>query len=252
MDLHQQNILVTGSSRGIGSAIAQQLIAYGANVGLHYRNHLKGVKNLNQLHPKKTSIHQADLADDHSNAERLIDEFLQVWGKIDCLVLNAGVALPSPLNESMPDWQDNWDQTMAANLRGPAMLSKIVVPQMQKQAHGGRLVFISSRAAYRGDLPDYWAYAASKGGMVSLAKSIAKDFGYNNIKAFVVAPGFVQTEMARQFIDAYGKGFVLEDLSLNELTDPEDVANIVTFLASGMGDHATGTSIDVNAGSYLH
>jgi NAD(P)-dependent dehydrogenase (short-subunit alcohol dehydrogenase family) len=141
---------------------------------------------------------------------------------------------------------------MALNLKAPGLLSRSALSYFQQQAAGGRLIFISSRAAFRGDTPEYWAYAASKGGLVSLARSIAKDFGKEGVKSFVVAPGFVATEMAQQFIDTYGEAFVKGDLALDELTQPSDVAKVVTFLASGWGDHATGTTLDVNAGSYLH
>jgi NAD(P)-dependent dehydrogenase (short-subunit alcohol dehydrogenase family) len=88
--------------------------------------------------------------------------------------------------------------------------------------------------------------------VVSLTKSIARAFGKEEIKAFVVAPGFTKTEMAQQFINQYGEDFAKSDIALNELTLPEDIAPTVAFLLSGMMDHATGTTIDINAGSYVH
>lgn len=114
------------------------------------------------------------------------------------------------------------------------------------------MVHISSRAAFRGDTTAYMAYAASKGGMVSLSRSIARGYGKQGIKSFVVAPGFIQTDMAQQFIDVYGEQFVLDDLALDTLTQPKDLAPTVIFLLSGWMDHATGCTIDVNAGSYVH
>jgi NAD(P)-dependent dehydrogenase (short-subunit alcohol dehydrogenase family) len=95
-------------------------------------------------------------------------------------------------------------------------------------------------------------YAASKAGMVALTKSIARAFGKSSITAFTVAPGFTRTDMAQDFMDAYGEAHAVNDIALNRLTEPEDIAPIVTLLASGLADHATGTSIDVNAGSYVH
>jgi NAD(P)-dependent dehydrogenase (short-subunit alcohol dehydrogenase family) len=111
---------------------------------------------------------------------------------------------------------------------------------------------MASRAAFRGDTIDYLAYAASKGGMVSLTRSIARGFGKQNIKAFLIAPGFVRTEMAQEFIDFYGEEKTIADLALPKLTEPDDIAPLVVFLASGMADHATGGTFDINAGSYVH
>ena len=117
---------------------------------------------------------------------------------------------------------------------------------------GGRIINIASRAAFRGDTKDYLAYAASKGGMVSLTRSIARAWGKQGIVAFTIAPGWVMTDMAKQFIAQNGDEVVLNELALAELTQPSDVAPTVVFLASGLSDHATGCTIDINAGSYVH
>ncbi|MEM6526357.1 MAG: SDR family oxidoreductase, partial [Bacteroidota bacterium] len=116
---------------------------------------------------------------------------------------------------------------------------------------GGIIINISSRAARRGDTSDYLAYAASKGGLEAITKSIARAYGKKGITAFGVAPGFTRTDMAQDFIKAYGEDYVLNDLSLPELTEPKDIAQTVVFLASGLARHATGTTIDINAGSYV-
>jgi len=114
-----------------------------------------------------------------------------------------------------------------------------------------RIVYIASRAAFRGDTADYLAYAASKGGMVALARSVARSFGKQGVKAFVVAPGFTRTEMAGDFIRDYGEDYAMQDIALERMTEPRDIAPLVVFLASGLADHCTGTSIDVNAASYV-
>jgi NAD(P)-dependent dehydrogenase (short-subunit alcohol dehydrogenase family) len=126
------------------------------------------------------------------------------------------------------------------------------VKQFMKQETGGRIITLSSRAAFRGDTEDYLAYATSKAAVVSLTKSIARAYGKHEIKAFVVAPGFTKTDMAQKFIDQYGEDFAKSDIALKELTQPEDVAPTIAFLLSGHMDHATGTTIDINAGSYVH
>jgi 3-oxoacyl-[acyl-carrier protein] reductase len=121
-----------------------------------------------------------------------------------------------------------------------------------KRQSTGRIINISSRAAFRGDTAEYMAYAASKAGVSALTKSIARAYGKDGIKAFNIAPGFVRTEMAKDFIEQYGEEFATSDIALERLTEPKDIAPMVTFLASGLADHATGCTIDINAASYVH
>ncbi len=136
------------------------------------------------------------------------------------------------------------------NLTSAAILSRAAVNHFVKRG-GGRIVNIASRAAFRGDTPEYLAYAAAKGGMVSMSRSIARAFGKQGVKSFVVAPGFVRTDINKPFIEQYGEDFLVKDLALARLTEPDDVAPTVVFLASGLMDHATGCSIDINAASYV-
>ena len=112
-----------------------------------------------------------------------------------------------------------------------------------------RLVTVSSRAAFRGDDPQYLAYAASKGGVVALTKSLARAGG--GLAAFGVAPGFTRTDMAAAYIAQHGETAARRGAALDRLTEPDDVAPTVVFLASGLADHATGTTVDVNAASYV-
>ena len=139
---------------------------------------------------------------------------------------------------------------MAVNLTAAAVLCRAAVAHFRERGEG-RIVNIASRAAFRGDQPDYLAYAASKAGLVALTRSIARAFGRDGITAFVVAPGFTRTEMAQDFIDQYGPEIALRDNALGRFTEPEDVAPTVVFLASGLADHATGTTVDINAASYV-
>ncbi|HDP96046.1 MAG TPA: SDR family oxidoreductase, partial [Candidatus Aminicenantes bacterium] len=164
---------------------------------------------------------------------------------------NAGVALESPAAMEDAAWLDNWNRTLQVNLTAAAELCRHSVRHFQATG-GGRIINVASRAAFRGDTVDYLAYAASKGGLVSLTRSLARGYGKDNIKAFVVAPGFVRTDMAQAFFDRYGEDFALEDIALPRLTEPADLAPLLVFLASGAGDHATGGTFDINAGSYVH
>lgn len=250
IDLSGTHVLVTGSSRGIGRAIAQSLAGAGATVGVHYHRNGAGARELSKSLGHGARAFGADLGDAEA-CQGLFAEAVEVFGRVDVLVNNAGVAVSAPLNAPFGEWLEAWERTQAVNLTAAGILTRAAVGHFLERG-GGRIVYITSRAAFRGDTPDYLAYAASKGGMVALSRSVARGFGKGNIKSFVVAPGFVRTEMAQDFIDQYGEGIAVDDLALDQLTEPEDVAPVVTFLASGLADHATGTTIDVNAGSYVH
>jgi NAD(P)-dependent dehydrogenase (short-subunit alcohol dehydrogenase family) len=249
ISLKDQRILVTGASRGIGRAIARQLSESGAEVIIHYNSNQAEAESL--LSELKNPAHLAgcDLSKS-SEVLGFIHRLVDTYGSLTALVNNAGIS-PSAA-DSLPteEWLQVWEKTMAVNSTAVGILTKEFIAQAKSQG-GGRIVMISSRAAFRGDTPDYLAYAASKGAMVSLTRSIARHYGKQGIKAFLIAPGFTRTDMAKEILAEYGEDFALRDIALPELTRPEDIAPMVTLLCSGLADHATGTSIDMNAGSYV-
>lgn len=250
ISLKGQVILVTGASRGIGAGITTQLLAAGARVAVHYNGNREQAAALCGGYENDSQLFQADLSDATSTIH-LFKEVKKHFGQIDGLVNNAGVAVSSPDNGHETQWLKDWDFTMNVNLRACGLLCKMAVAHFQEYG-GGRVVNISSRAAFRGDTSDYLAYAASKAGVVALTRSIARAYGKQNIMAFNIAPGFVRTDMAQDFMDQYGEDYALNDIALNTLTEPKDLAPTVVFLLSGLADHATGSTIDINAGSYVH
>ncbi len=250
IDLSDTSVLVTGASRGIGAAAARAMGEAGARVAIHYRDQRQQAAALAERIGGSAELFQADLGK--------AEECLALWeavtarfGRVNTLVNNAGIAIASPLESAQGEWLQGWDTTMAVNLRAPAILSKVAIGHFRSHG-GGRIINISSRAAFRGDQPPYLAYAASKGGLVALTRSIARGFGKEGILAFNVAPGFTRTDMAKDFLDEYGEDYVVGDIALRRLTEPEDIAPLVGYLSSGLADHATGCTIDVNAGSYVH
>ena len=250
VDLTDQTVLVTGASRGIGRAIARHAAAAGARVAAQYLERQDAVKELESAWDDGRLVgFQADLADPHA-CERLFRDAAEHFGGINVLVNNAGVAIRTPLDAPLQTWSDAWDLTMHVNLRAPELLSRLAIEHFRPRG-GGRIINIASRAAFRGDLAEYMTYAASKAGLVALTRSIARHCGKDGVRAFVVAPGFVRTDMAQDFIDEYGEAYLLEGVATNRLTEPDDVAPLVVFLASGLADHATGTTVDVNAASYV-
>ncbi len=252
IDLTNQTILVTGASRGIGAEITRQLHASGAHVALHYGRSEKEARALAaELGDGRVTLFHADLAD-ASEAGSLFEAVVGQLGPVAALVNNAGVAIESELDTSTEDWVRAWDLTHDVNLRASGILCRAAIQHWLGTGARGRIINIASRAAFRGDTKDYIAYAASKGGMVSMTRSIARAWGKQGIVAFTIAPGWVMTDMAKQFIAQNGDDVVLRELALAELTQPKDVAPTVVFLASGLSDHATGCTIDINAGSYVH
>ena len=250
INFKSKQILVTGASRGIGKSIAEQLAASGATVAITYNKNRNRAEKVKKALGPTTHLYQCDFSD----ALQVSSMFSQVVSdlkRIDVIVNNAGVAIKSNPEKNDVDWIDDWLQTMDVNLNAAALLCKKAI-QHFKEYKEGIIINIASRAAFRGDAADYMAYAASKAGLVGLTRSIARAYGKDGIKAFIVAPGFVKTEMAQDFIDEYGEDYAMQDFALPDMPEPVEVANMVSFLASGLADHATGSTFDINSGSYMH
>ena len=249
IDLSDKTVLVTGANSGIGKAIAQGLLNAGAQVALHFNSNSDGASKLKEQFSDQCELFQADF-NNVDEAIKLFEDVLSWRNTLDILINNAGTAIMNSVNLDDETWIKNWNTIMNINLLAAGVLSKKAL-QHFKTRNGGRIINIASRAAFRGDTPDYLAYAASKAGMVALVRSIARGFGKDGITAFSIAPGFTRTAMAQKSIDKYGEDFVIKDIALNELTEPKDIAPIVTLICSGKFDHGTGSNIDINAGSYV-
>ena len=259
IDLTGRTVLVTGGGRGIGAAVSRRFAAAGARVLVHYGRDREAAKAVAAAAGRGALALAADLADPAAA--------LALWaqaqamardggGDVDVLVNNAGLAVGSPPDGDDDAWLADWERTMTVNATAPALLCRaacrdFAARQAAEPDFAGRIVNIASRAAFRGDAPDYLAYAASKGALVALTRSLARGWGKRGVRAFAVAPGFTRTAMAQDFIDRYGEDYAASDIALPRLTEPEDVAPTVVFLASGLADHATGTTVDVNAASYV-
>ena len=159
----------------------------------------------------------------------------------DIVINNAGIAESAPINLENKLWINNFDKTISVNLKSPSVLSKLFIEKKRKEkiTKKFRIINIASRAAFRGEVEDFISYACSKGGLISLTKTIARSFGKkDNIFAFSVAPGFVNTEMAQSFIKENGEDFVKKGIQLNRLTEPKDISPVISLICTGKMDHS--------------
>ena len=249
IDLSNKCILVTGASNGIGNATADYLMKMGAKVAVHYHSDRESAEALISKYNNGSKVFQSNLAVEQE-VYQLFNEVIEKFKTLDAIVLNAGVFLEHSTNLLTQDWYSVWKTTLDVNLNSVGLLTKLGLDHF-KAIGGGRFIYIGSRATFRGETEEYLSYAASKGGITSLARSIARSFGKDNIKSFIVSPGFTRTQMAEQFIEAYGEERILNEIALNELTTPQDIAPLIGLMCSGLMDHATGATIDVNAGSHI-
>ena len=250
IDLEGKVILVTGGSRGIGAAIVRSLAGAGAEVALHFGHRRELAEAIaDEVGHERCALICANLEDDAAPLA-LWREALDWKGRIDVLVNNAGIFVDAGVDDDFAAWSEVWARTLQVNLVAAAHLCREAVRHYRERG-GGIIVNIASRAAFRGDSPDHTHYAASKGGMIALTRTIARGFAADGVTAFAVAPGFVRTEMAEEFFAIHGEAPVVSEIPLGEVAEPQDVANVVAFLASGLARQATGTTIDVNGASYV-
>ncbi len=245
-----RRVLVTGASRGIGAAVAAVFAGEGDRVAVHYgRSRAEAEQVLAGLPGEGHLLVQGDLTD-ADEVRRSVDEAADGLGGLDVLVNNAGVFLAHPpLTTSYDVWQESWARTLATNLTGAANASFCAVPHLVASG-GGAIVNVSSRGAFRGE-PDCPAYGASKAGLNALGQSLALALAPQGITVGTVAPGFVETDMAREVLDGPRGDEVRAQSPMGRVARPEEVAAAVLWLASPGARFATGTIIDVNGASYL-
>jgi NAD(P)-dependent dehydrogenase (short-subunit alcohol dehydrogenase family) len=249
IDLRGKVVLVTGAARGIGAAIARTVGKAGGEVVIVDLPDQPGTPGVRSSLGGHCCVVEADLAV-LEEIPRLWEKCLSFRGKVDVLVNNAGIYEQAPLDGDFSAWHDSWQRTLAVNLLAPAHLCREAIRHF-RQHGGGTIVNIASRAAFRGDTTDYMNYAATKGGLVSLTRTIARGLASEKILAYIIAPGFVVTPLNDEYFRTHGTAAALKEIPLGEMALPEDIATTVVFLASGLARHATGTTIDLNGASYV-
>ena len=232
------NILITGASRGIGAATYDLLKSRGHNVVGHSS---RGDGEL-----------LAGELTDPDAPRKLWDAALErLGGRIDALVNNAGIYEAVADSASDADWHSAWDRTMRINLYASADLCRLAIQHFRERGGEGRIVNVSSRAGSRGDSPAHWHYAASKGAMLAMTKSIARGYAAKGILAFCVSPGFTVCEMTDEYLQGRGGEKILAEIPLGRVASTTEIAETIRWLATEAPPSATGANIDVNGASYV-
>jgi 3-oxoacyl-[acyl-carrier protein] reductase len=232
------NILITGASRGIGAAAYALLKKHGHRVVGHST---KG----------SAELVAGDLMDLSAPRNIWDTALAELDGQIDVLVNNAGIYEAVADNATDDEWHRGWARTMTINLQAAADLGKLAVSHFLDLGIPGRIINIASRAAFRGDSPQHWHYAASKGAMVAMTRTIARGYAGDGVLCFAVAPGFTVSEMTEEYLQGRGGKKIVADIPLGRVASTDEVAETIRWLATGAPASATGSVIDVNGASYV-
>lgn len=249
IDLEGKKTLITGGSRGIGRASALLFARAGSDVAINYLSRKKDADRVRSEIEKigrECLVFQANISV-KSDVDEMVEKLFQKWGKIDILVNNAGIWTYGEMGAMT---EDIWAETMKINLDGVFYACNAVIPFMKMKKTGG-IINVASTAAVRGEA-FHSHYAASKGAVVSLTKSLAAELASHSIRVNCVAPGWVDTDMCSEvFSDLDFRRKVQESIPLGRIPPPEDIAGPILFLASDLAKHITGEVLNVNGGSVL-
>jgi 3-oxoacyl-[acyl-carrier protein] reductase len=247
MELENKNAIVTGGSVGIGAAIALALGKEGANVALNYRKHdteAKQVAGEVEKMGRKGLVVKADVSS-FDDAQKMVDKVVGEFGGLDILVCNAGINWDGVIWKMT---EEQWDRVIEVNLKGYFNYARAASPVFREQGHG-KIVNITSINGLRGKFGQT-NYSASKGGIIALTKALAKELGRSSVNVNAVAPGMIYTEMMEAIPEKF-LNMAKDETVFGRLGEPEDVANVVTFLCSEGSKHVTGEVIKVDGGQYI-
>jgi 3-oxoacyl-[acyl-carrier protein] reductase len=239
--------IVTGGAQGIGKSIVEKLASEGTNcviVDVDLQTAQNTAKEVEEKYGVKTLVFNVDVVN-YQQVQSCVDETVAKFGKVDILVNNAGITKDNLIIRMT---EEEWDKVLDVNLKGCFNFIKAVSKYMIKQK-SGRIINIASVVGLMGN-PGQANYSASKGGLIALTKTVAKELASRNILVNAVAPGYIKTRMTEQLSEEQKKK-LQEYIPLNRLGEPEDVANVVWFLCIEESSYITGQVISVNGGMYM-
>jgi len=248
VDLKGKVTLITGASRGIGKATAMLFARAGSDLVINYFKNKKDAEKVALMAEQKgvkAEIFKADVSS-KSQCEKMVDFTLKTFGRIDILINNAGIWKYAPIDRMTPA---QLKETLTINLESIFYLTTKVVPIMKKQG-GGNIINISSTAGQRGEAY-HSHYAATKGAIISLTKSLSTELAPHNIRVNCVAPGWVDTDMSHSSLIGKDRKWILDQIPLGRAAGPEEIAGVILFLASDLATFIAGEIINVNGGAVL-
>src|SRR3989339_228122 len=247
MNLEGKSAIVTGGSLGIGNAISLKLAEYGANVALNYRKHKEEadetIKKIEAMGRQGLAV-QADVSN-FADADRMVTEVISRFGRLDILVNNAGINWDGVIWKMT---EEQWDKVLDINLKGYFNYVRAVSPHFREQ-QSGKIVSVTSINGMRGKFGQS-NYSASKAGIIGLTKAVAKELGKYSVNVNAVAPGLIETDMMKDAPENV-RTAALQDIVLNRMGQPDEVANVVVFLCSDLARHITGEVVKVDGGQYI-
>lgn len=249
LDFSGKNVLITGGSRGVGAATVKAFAKAGANVAFNYNKNYRAADNLKQLCEKfgnKIFFMECDVSV-YTEVEHFIEKVIDKLGQIDVMVNNAGIWFKTTIDDYTVD---QWRKMMQTNLDSVFYFSTIIARHMKEKGIKGSIINISSTSAQVGEIY-YSHYAATKGGMISFTKSLARELGPSGIRINCIAPGWLKTDMTEEIFKTEEENVRLRN-PLGFIPEPADVANGILFLASDMARAITGEVLNINAGSVLY
>lgn len=247
--LNGQNILVTGASGGLGAAIVRRISQEGGRPIIHYGRDRAAAETLLAAIDGEGWIIQADLAQ-AGGAFELWHQSLEVAGRIHGLVNNAGVRNEIAITADPESWMMAWQKEFQINFFAAVDLCKEALCHFREHS-GGRVINLASRAGQRGYAADAMPYGATKSALINLTQSIARSFGRDGVIAIAIAPGWIRTDMAEQFIATHGKPAAVADIPIGEMAEPAEVAELIAFALRPSQRSLNGATLDVNGGSHI-
>jgi 3-oxoacyl-[acyl-carrier protein] reductase len=250
LNLRNKNVLVTGGSRGIGSAICETFAQEGANVAFSYLNSSEKAQALSAMLKTKYRINAVAAAADigvEADVLKLIDITEQTFGSIDILINNAAVCPSGPVTSYTAEI---WEKTFATNVTGMFIASREVVNRLLMKQKSGAIVNIASQAAFRGSTTGHLPYDSSKGAMVAFTVGLAREVSAQGIRVNAVAPGLVLTDMVAKTWEERKERY-LQNIPIHRIAEPREIADIVVFLASERASYITGATVDASGGMMM-
>ncbi|MGR4068461.1 SDR family NAD(P)-dependent oxidoreductase [Billgrantia sp. C5P2] len=247
--LDGMNVLVTGASGGIGSAIVEEIAHQGGFPVIHYGANRRAAEQLLERIEGRGAMVQADLFSREGPRE-LWESCLQQVSKLYAVVHNAGVRTEVSIDSDWDEWHAAWSREFQINVQAAADLSRLAIEHFSRHG-GGKIISMASRAAQRGYSAEALPYGVTKAALVNLTKSIARSFGNRGIVATCIAPGWVRTEMAENYITKHGFEAAVADIPLGDIATPAEVAELVAFCLNPSQRSINGATLDVNGGSYI-